>query len=85
MLINFYCFTSHVYYFRLEIYNKTIIEFSLWFSHLEMYKTIIGFSFCDMQNYQCLGKSYQSRLRLDNSYLKIDNSAYYKKPNPIIV
>ena len=28
-------------------------------------KTIIGFGFCDMQNYQCLGKSYQPRLRLD--------------------
>ena len=43
MLINFYCFTSHVYYFRLEIYDKTIIEFSLWFSPLKMYnKTIIG-------------------------------------------
>ena len=43
---------AHVYYFRLEIYNKTIIEFSLWFSPLEMYnKTIIGFGFCDMQNY----------------------------------
>ena len=47
MLINFYCFTSHVYYFRLEVYNITIIEFSLWFSPLEMYnKTIIGFGFC---------------------------------------
>ena len=80
MLINFYCFTSHVYYFRLEIYDKTIIEFSLWFSPLEMYnKTITGFGFCDMQNYQCLGKSYQPRLRLaDNSYLDIDNSAYHK-------
>ena len=33
----FYGFTSHVYYFRPEIYNKTIIEFSLWFSPLEMY------------------------------------------------
>ena len=62
----FYGFTSHyVYYFRLEIYNKTIIEFSLWFSPLEMYnKTIIGFGFCDMQNYQCLGKSYHPCLRL---------------------
>ena len=66
MLINIYCFTSHVYYFRLQIYDKTIIEFSLWFSPLEMYnKTIIGFGFCDMQNYQYLGKSYyQPRLRL---------------------
>ena len=43
------------------------------FFPLEMYnKTIIGFGFCDMQNYQCLGKSY------DNSYLDIDNSAYHK-------
>ena len=70
MLVNFYCFTSHVYYFRFEIYiDKTTIEFSLWFSPLEMYnKTIIGFDFCDMQSYQCLGKSY----------LDIDNSAYHK-------
>ena len=60
--------------FGLEIYNKTIIEFSLWFSPLEMCnKTIIGSGFCDMQNYQCLGKSYQLRLLLD-----IDNSAYHK-------
>ena len=65
MLINFYCFTSHVSYFRLETYDKTIIELSLWFSPLEMYnKTITGFGFCDMQNYQSLGKSYQPRLRL---------------------
>ena len=63
MLIIFYCFRSHVYYFQLEIYSKTIIEFSLWLSPLEMYsRTIIGFGFCDMQNYQCLGKSYQPRL-----------------------
>ena len=35
------------------------------FSPLEMYnKTIIGFGFCDMQNYQCLGKSYHPCLRL---------------------
>ena len=65
MLINFYCFTSHVCYFRLEIYDKTIIEFSLWFSSLGMYnKTIIGFGFCDMQNYQCRGKSYQNSVYL---------------------
>ena len=46
----------------------------------EMYnKTIIGFGFCDMQTYQCLGRSYQPRLRLaDNSYPDIDNSAYHK-------
>ena len=71
MLINFYCFTSHVYYFRLQIYDKTIIEFSLWFSPLEMYnKTIIGFGFCDMQNYQCLGKDQLSASR-SLSYLQI--------------
>ena len=47
---------------------------------LEMYnKTIIRFGFCDMPNYQCLGKSYQPRLRLaDNFYLDIDTSAYHK-------
>ena len=71
----YYGFASHVYYFRLEIYNKTIIEFSLWFSPLEMYnKTIIGFGFCDMQNYQCLGKSYHTCFgSANNSYLDIDN------------
>ena len=37
MLISIYRFTSHVYNFRLEIHDKTIIEFSLWFSPLEMY------------------------------------------------
>ena len=32
---------------------------------LTMYnKAIIGFGFCDMQNYQSLGKSYLTRLRL---------------------
>ena len=32
---------------------------------LQMYnKTIIEFGFCDMQNYQGLGKRYQPRLRL---------------------
>ena len=54
---------------------------------------IIGFGFCDVQNYQCRGKSYQPRLRLgraegeaDNSYLDIDNSAWIsQKPNPVIV
>ena len=55
----FYGFTSHVYYFRLEIYNKTIIEFSLWFSPLEMYnKTIIG-----------LGSANNSYLDIDNFHI----------------
>ena len=81
MLIYFYCFTSHVYYFRLEICDKTTIEFSLWFSPLEMYnKTIIGFDFCDMQSYQCLGKIYQPRpsARLITLTSTFDNSAYHK-------
>ena len=68
--------------FSLKSIKKTIIGFSLWFSALEMYnKTIIGWGFCDMPNYQCRGKSYQPRLRLSwysNSYLDIDNSAYHK-------
>jgi hypothetical protein len=39
-------------------------------------KTIIEFGFCDMQNYQGLGKAY----------LDLDNSAYHmQKPYPIIV
>ena len=80
MLINFHCFTSHVYYFRLEIYDKTIIWFSLWFSPLEMCnKTIIGLGFCDMQNYQCLGKVINLAFgSAANSYLDIDDSAYHK-------
>ena len=57
-------------------------------------KTIIGFGFCDMQNYQCLGKSYHPCLRLaNNSYLDIDNFpitinldhpiiVYYTSKNP---
>ena len=36
-------------------------------------KTIIGFGFCDMQNYQCLAFG-----SADNSYFDIDNSAYHK-------
>jgi hypothetical protein len=42
-------------------------------------KTIIELGFCDMQNYQGLGKRYQPRLRLGyNAYLDLDNSAYHK-------
>ena len=68
----FYCFTSHVYYFRLEIYNKTIIGFSFCFFPLEMYnKTIIGFGFCGMQDYQCLGKNYHPCVNIDNFHITI--------------
>ena len=39
---------------------------------LTMYnKAIIGFGFCDMQNYQCLGKSYLTRLRRDFIYREL--------------
>jgi hypothetical protein len=42
-------------------------------------KTIIEFGFCDMQNYQGLGKRYQPRFgSADNAYLDLDNSAYHK-------
>ena len=82
MLIIFYCFTSHVYHFRLEIYNKTIIGFSFCFFPLEMFnKTIIGFGFCDMKNYhinisvRVISLAFGSA---ENSYLDIDNFAYYK-------
>ena len=41
----FYCFASHLYYFGLEIYDKTIIGFSFWFFPLEMYNKKIIKSF----------------------------------------
>ena len=41
-------------------------------------KTIIGFGFCDMQNNQCLGKSYQPRLRLDGSKIELKQCASTK-------
>lgn len=39
-------------------------------------KTIIGLSFCDMQNYKGLGK---------DSYFDIDNTAYPKHNNCLIL
>ena len=63
--------TCNVFHFP----NKSIHSLPCLLSPLTMYnKTIIGFGFCDMQNYQCLGQSYN----LNNSYLDIDNSAYPK-------
>ena len=41
-------------------------------------KTIIGFSFCDIQNNQGLSKGYQPKAEADNSYLDVDYSEYYK-------
>ena len=86
MLIIFYCFIAMFIIFSLKSITKQLLDlYSLWFSPLEMYnKTIIRFGFCDMPNYQCLGRSYQPCLRLvDNFYLDIDTSAYHK--NLIIV
>ena len=49
-------------YFLFHFPNKSILSLPCAFSPLTMYnKTIIGFGFCDMQNYQCLGKSYKNR------------------------
>ena len=43
-------------------------------------KTIIRFSFCDIQNSQGLGKGYQPQpsASADNLYLDIDYSGYHK-------
>ena len=37
-------------------------------------KTIITFSFCDIQNNQGLGKGYQPQALADNHYLDLDYS-----------
>ena len=51
-------------------------------------KTIVEFYFCDIQNYQGLGKCYQLQLLAlaDNTYLALDNSGYHEKSqsHPII-
>ena len=65
MLINFIVLRAMFTIFGLKCTIKQLLNLILWFSSLEMHnKTIIGFGFCDMQNYQCLGKSCQPRLRL---------------------
>ena len=45
-----------------------------------VYKTIIRFGFCDIQNNQGLGKGYQPQpsASADNSYLDLDYSGYHK-------
>ena len=54
-------------------------------------KTIIRFGFCDIQNYQGLGKCYQPQpsALADSTYLDLDlliiPAGYHKKPHPIIV
>ena len=45
-----------------------------------IYKTIIRFGFCDIQNNQGLGKGYQPQpsASADNPYLDLDYSEYHK-------
>ena len=45
-----------------------------------MYKTIIRFGFCDIQNNQGRGRGYQPKLKAeaDNPYLGLDYSGYHK-------
>jgi hypothetical protein len=51
-----------------ELFGKTIYN-----------KTIIEFGFCDILNYQGLGKCYQPWASADNSYLDLDNFGYHRK------
>ena len=56
-----------------ESFDSALGFFSTW---SEMYnKANIGLAFCDMQNYQCLGKSYQPSKTL----------IILQQPHPIIV
>ena len=48
-------------------------------------KTIIRFSFCDIQNNRGLSKGYQPSALADNPYLDVNYSGYHKKTHPIIV
>ena len=51
--------------FGLKSIIKQLLDLVFGFFPFEMYnKTINGFGFCDMQNYQCLGKNYHPCLRL---------------------
>ena len=51
--------------FGLKSIIKQLLDLVFGFSPPEIYnKTIIGFGFCDMQNYQRLSKSYHPCLRL---------------------
>ena len=80
MLINFYCFTSHVYYFRLETMIKQSLNLVYGFLHL---KCIIK-QILDSVSVTC--KIINVKVRVislalgsaNYSYLDIDNSAYHK-------
>ena len=68
--------------FGLKSMIKQLMNLVYDFLHLKcIIKQLLETGFCDMQNYQCLGKSYQ----IINSYFDIDNSAYHKNLFPIIV
>ena len=80
MLMIFYCFMSHVYYFQLKIYNKQLLDLVYGFLHL---KCIINqlldevFVICRIINVSVKVISLAFSLA-DNFYLDIDNSAYHK-------
>ena len=46
----------------------------------KVYKTIIGFGFCDIRNNQGLGQCYQPKPKAeaDNTYLDLDYSEYHE-------
>ena len=63
MLINFYCSTSHVYYFRLEIYNKTITGFRFTL-------TLIILHIAKTSSNNCLIYLQTNRLRKGNQFFR---------------
>ena len=76
MLVNFYCFTSHVYYFRLEIYNKQSLNLFLGFLHLKcIIQQLLDSVFVINVSVRVISLAFSWT---DNSYLDIDNSAYHK-------
>ena len=56
-------------------------------AYKQLLKQLLNSVFCDVQNYQGLGKRYQPQpsALADNNYLALDNSKYNEKPRPIIV
>ena len=70
MLINFYCFTSHVYHFQLEGIIKQLLD--------------SVFVICKIINVsvRVIILAFRSA---DNSYLHIDSSAYHKNLIQLII
>ena len=54
------------------------------FFSFNVYKTIIRFGFCDIQNNQGLGKGYQPKPKVeaDNPYRDLDYSGYLRNLIP---